>query len=267
MQKVCENCQKTFSTNKLSQRFCSADCRTKWHNHHDPERSYAAYMERKKKAAIKHRLKDLAEEIAKTNSDIEALSKAIQAENLQKKAEYEKRVIPEQEQEKQEQIISNLLALCESPAINVFSYLTKELGPILVDTIAKENNLKFKAEEYIRVLRDIRENLMHIVYKQLSKAKYANGIKPSTLDFDVVITPVDNIKTENEIRCEVWYHDYEAKKKSKWGFSVTLAGYGYYSSDGYLVGPFFYPMHIYWKFEDNPQYELRYDSHGQVISA
>ena len=53
MQKVCDNCKKVFATNKLDQRFCSADCRTKWHNHHDPERSYAAYMERKRQAAIR----------------------------------------------------------------------------------------------------------------------------------------------------------------------------------------------------------------------
>lgn len=104
MQKICDNCKKTFSTNRIDQRFCSADCRTKWHNHHDPERSYAAYMERKKKAAIKHRgyaLEDLTKQVEKTTSDVEALVK--KAEKLQRKAARAKH-----EQEKKEKIIADL---------------------------------------------------------------------------------------------------------------------------------------------------------------
>ena len=89
MQKVCDNCQKVFATNRINQRFCSADCRTKWYNHNIPSRSYAAYMERKKQAAIRRR--------------------GYSWEDLKKEKELKKTEKAKAEQARKEQIIDTLL--------------------------------------------------------------------------------------------------------------------------------------------------------------
>jgi len=135
MQKVCENCQKTFITNRKDQRFCSADCRTKWHNHHDPNRSFAAYMERKKKAAIKRRgysWEEFKEQLTRTETAMTALEEAIQTvkktEKAQKKAEYEKKKAERarQEQESKEKIIADLLNNLDYP--DTFSTALEQLN-------------------------------------------------------------------------------------------------------------------------------------------
>ena len=168
------------------------------------------------------------------------------------------------EQEKQEHIINDLVSLCNTPAFSVFSYLTKFLKPKLIETAVHYNEITFKAEEYNEILNKIRTSFLNHFLNEISYAKAAYNILQNNPDFKLVATPMQEVRVNNEIRYEFCYSNPETQKKSKWGFYIKLAGYGYYSTDYQLVGPFFKPIGIYWQFEDNPLYELRYDNHGNL---
>ena len=169
------------------------------------------------------------------------------------------------EQQKKESIITDLLSLCNNPVIPVFNWLTENLGPRMIQEIVQENQFAIDPATYDLVLSDIRKNLLDLGLQGLDEAKVT---LPSSLIFKPGITASDQIRTDNEIRFEIQAMTWLST--ARWGFYMTLAGYGYYSSSstgpGVIHGPFYNPMGIYWQVENGNMYEFRYDSKGHILS-